>query len=332
MPGLSRGSEQTSGLLRLHGRPVHTVFDLLGHRENDMTFSLGWAIFQVPSLGAALLRQSFEGECGDLVVVRLQEFGEDRGFTDVELRTDREHLIIEAKRGWTLPTVGQLRRYSGRLEMERRALLVISECAPEYADHRLPKEVQGVPVLHRPWRSIMTLLQDLSHDGALAKRRLLRELERYLKGATTMQDLTSNSTYVVSVSNGCANGSSVTFKEFVVERGIYFHPYGVSGWPREAPNYIGFRWGGHVRRVHHVEGYAVFDDLHDGVPEIPSLEGRDPHAVYQLGPPIELVPPLPNGAPYRAARLRVPLDLLFTSPTLKDALAAGQGRREAAGA
>ena len=44
-----------------------------------------------------------------------------------------------------------------------------------------------------------------------------------------------------------------------------------------------------------------------------------PFALYQLGP--QLLPVLvPNGARYRASRMRVILDLLLTSPTLKDAL------------
>ena len=31
-----------STTLTLHGSPVATIFDLLGHDENDMTASLGW--------------------------------------------------------------------------------------------------------------------------------------------------------------------------------------------------------------------------------------------------------------------------------------------------
>jgi hypothetical protein len=34
--------------LRLRGQVVNTVFDLLGANENDMTFSLGWALARCP--------------------------------------------------------------------------------------------------------------------------------------------------------------------------------------------------------------------------------------------------------------------------------------------
>ena len=35
----------------------------------------------------------------------------DGGFTDIELRSSDAHVIVEAKRGWGLPSLGQLRRY-----------------------------------------------------------------------------------------------------------------------------------------------------------------------------------------------------------------------------
>ena len=36
--------------LKLHGRPIGTVFDLLGKKENDITYSVGWALAQSPGL------------------------------------------------------------------------------------------------------------------------------------------------------------------------------------------------------------------------------------------------------------------------------------------
>lgn len=35
--------------LQLHGKEVTTIFDLLGRTENDMTYSLGWCLAQVPA-------------------------------------------------------------------------------------------------------------------------------------------------------------------------------------------------------------------------------------------------------------------------------------------
>jgi hypothetical protein len=47
--------------LRLHGRPVETVFDLLGDKEDDITYSLGWALAHSDGLCRALLREVFSG-------------------------------------------------------------------------------------------------------------------------------------------------------------------------------------------------------------------------------------------------------------------------------
>jgi hypothetical protein len=44
--------------LLLHKRPVQSVFNLIGENENDITFSIGWALSQSPSLLKNLLRKA----------------------------------------------------------------------------------------------------------------------------------------------------------------------------------------------------------------------------------------------------------------------------------
>lgn len=41
--------------LTIHGRTTGTVFDLLGTKENDLTYSLGWALANVPALEERIL-------------------------------------------------------------------------------------------------------------------------------------------------------------------------------------------------------------------------------------------------------------------------------------
>jgi hypothetical protein len=50
-----------------------------------------------------------------LVAVRLQESETGTGRTDIEIETKHQHLVIEAKRGWTLPLPSQLAKYTERL-------------------------------------------------------------------------------------------------------------------------------------------------------------------------------------------------------------------------
>jgi hypothetical protein len=130
--------------LLLHSRPVHTVFDLLGDKEDDIIYSFGWALAQSDRLVRRLLASTFsmsESETGKATALLLQETAAGAGRTDVEVQTEALHLILEAKRGWAPPTIQQLTQYTARFNTSRAArLLVVSECSPEYAAPRLPSE------------------------------------------------------------------------------------------------------------------------------------------------------------------------------------------------
>jgi hypothetical protein len=206
--------------LLLHGRPVGTVFDLLGDKEDDITYSLGWALAQSDALVSALLTRSYgQGvQHGELVALRLQETVPGAGRTDVEVETKRLHLILEAKRGWWLPTEAQLRRYAGRFEAGHAPLLlVVAECSPDYARPRLPAEVEGVHVQYAAWADIAALVEDVAGAAtSAAEKRLLRDFIRYLKGLMTMQNVTSNMVYVLSLGQQSLGHSGLTFKDIVV--------------------------------------------------------------------------------------------------------------------
>jgi hypothetical protein len=78
----------TSMELTLHGRPVQTVFDLLGKKENDLTFSLGWALANVPTFTTALMDDVMGPECGAVQSILLQE-RDANGITDIEIFTPK---------------------------------------------------------------------------------------------------------------------------------------------------------------------------------------------------------------------------------------------------
>jgi hypothetical protein len=115
-------------------------------------------------------------------------------------------------------------------------------------------------------------------------------------------------------------GGARTFLDFVVEEGVYFHPFGWGGgWPKTPPNFMGFRWDSKLQRVQRVVDHEVIPDLQTRWPDIPIIDdtGR-PHVVYQLGPPLRMEA-IPTGKPYRAIRFKVLLDQLLTCETLADA-------------
>jgi hypothetical protein len=106
---------------------------------------------------------------------------------------------------------------------------------------------------------------------------------------------------------------------------MYFHPFGWGhGWPTDPPNFLAFRWAGHVRQVRRVTSHEIIPSLQTRWPDVPADgDTNRSFALYTLGPPLPMHGP-PAGANYRAGRLWVLVDQLLTSATLKDALAASK--------
>jgi hypothetical protein len=226
----------TEARLRLGHREVRTIFDLLGVKENDLTYSLGWALVNAPSLMSGITAAVLGRECGPSATVYLQRpSAESGGFTDIEIQSDGAHIIIEAKRGWALPKRCQLEQYHERLKgADGDLIVVLFEATPRYAATRLSAELTRVAVRYLPWDQIIGMAEKPGATTTHAERRLLRELARYLRGAVHMQDLSSNRTYCVSIAPTTPPGWSASFRDFV-DQHRYFHPYGVSGWPAEPP-------------------------------------------------------------------------------------------------
>ena len=119
--------------LNLHGRRVETVFHVVGRHENAITKSLGWCLSQVPSfldrLGCEL---GTPGLSARNATVRLQEHQAGAGVTDLELHAPGYAAwIVEAKRGFTVPSTAQLKTYAARLGEPRcraasRGLVVLA--------------------------------------------------------------------------------------------------------------------------------------------------------------------------------------------------------------
>ena len=313
--------------LTLYGRSVGTVFDLLGSKENDITYSLGWALAESERLSSALLEDVVPAsEAGlDADSIRLQEGISGAGFTDIEILAGSGdvHVVIEAKRGYDLPALAQLQKYATRTKPQPTALIVCAEASAAFVAGKLPDAVAGVPVLYRSWREIETLVSSAADQARRhAEKRLLRDLSRYLKGLMTMQDVDSNLVYVVSLGGEIEN-TGISFRDVVVDHDTYFCPVGggSGGWPKEPPNYLGFRFDGRLQQVRHVEDYRVTDDNYAG---FEPLKGKvdwpeERHWVFSLGPVMKPMHEVCTGNLYRAQRVWGALDLLLTCETIAEA-------------
>jgi len=317
--------------ITLHGQPIETVFDLLGKHENDLTYSLGWGMGNSQKLASALM-QDVASELGtpppeEDFSILLQEHIPQSGYTDVEIRSSNFTLIIEAKRGWEIPSNAQLEKYArSMLPGIGRAILILAEGSPSFADGRFPSSVPGsgdqpVSVVYRSWQQLTELAQRLS-GGPSTESQLLRQLARYLRGLVNMRNVRDNMVYVVALGHDGNGWSPISPRDIVLKHDRYFHPVEGSkgGWPKEPPNYFGFRFDGRLQQIRHVDDVEVTQRPRDFIPGFTATYDFDkPHYMYSLGPAIE--PPLvvKNGKVTRALRVWAAIDLLLTCETISEA-------------
>jgi hypothetical protein len=310
--------------LTRHGGDVDSVFDLLGRNENDLTAALGFALSHCPPLASALIERVWPGHASQLAEAHFAlEVRGEVGRTDLEVRLPTGVLILEAKRGWLLPTKSQLTQYVDRIiQHGDGALVTLSQASAPLAATQLPSAINGVPVVHLSWRDVLADISSAQPDCRGRQRFWLDELRTYLKGVIRMRSIADSWTYCVVLNDDRPGGKGApSFKEYVTEGMCYFHPYGEGGWPTEPPNFMAFRWDGKVQRIHRVLQSEVIPSIRDRFPKHqPGKESDRAHAVYQLGPRLPPLEPIPSGTTYRAARLWVLLDQLQTAPTLKDAI------------
>jgi len=322
--------------LYLHGRPVRTIFRLIGGNEDDITASLGWAFANVEPFARRLVERWHPRTrpVGNVRSIRLQEHVAGEGITDVEVWTERTGTVIEAKRGWVLPTHEQLAQYEPRLigQPAAPALVVLSECSNDWARRRLPAEVGRIPVLPCRWSDLLAVAEEVGPDCTQRQRRTLAELAAYLCEVTTVQEQDTSRVYVVSLKPGTMGRSDLTWIAVIADHRLYFHPYDYPGWPKEPPTYIGFRYYGRLQSIHHVDDYEVTQDLPESLRKLTGASvdrevlTNHPHFLYRLGPPIRPEGEVKTGRLYGAARVWAALDLLLTCDTVAQACAMAKER------
>ena len=302
----------------LYGRHSTAVFDLLGRGEVDMTAALAWTLARSPNLRRALWsRLAMPGDPSEVSVAL--EVADAEGRTDLELDGESGQVVVEAKKGWLLPSELQLAKYTGRFDGIKKPLLVtLSDSSNDFAALHLPQSVDRIPVIHLPWDAVRTDLGIAIKGSRGAERLWLQELVTYLAGATAMRDPAEQWVYVVSVSNDRPGGGERTFRHFVEVENRYFHAFG-KHWPKHPPVLMGFRWNGQVQRVSRVVDSKVVGSMQEEWADYPVTErSSDPHAIYTLGVPIP-IPEIRTTGVVMARRMWVLLDQLLTHSLLVDA-------------
>lgn len=255
------------------------------------------------------------------------ETADEAGRTDIEILTSTGHAIIEAKQGWIVPGEIQLTAYAPRLNEAANAglatrLVTLSDSTAAWAREVLPAQVAGVEVTHWSWDDVRELITAARAQVRGTERLWLGQLEDYMGNATSKRPVTDALAYCVVISNDLFGDA--TFRDYVVNQRVYFHPVVGGGWPAIPPNFLAFRWDGAVRQVNRVVDYEIVAHLSERFPAVKddhsagSRQPGDAHVLYRLGPDI----PLPDGGVpsgkqnLRAQRFWVLLDPLLTQPTV----------------
>ena len=313
--------------LKLHGRDVSNVFYLLGEGEDGMTRSLGWALKNSPSfLERICSKVKLGGDQGNLYV-DLQRSRSGFGRTDVEITSaGAGKVIIEAKRGYSLPTEGQLSKYAEGQNTDKDAgssplrSIVVLTAYPEtvtYQDTRAPQAIGTTPIKYLSWHTVKEMAERSLEKASRPERRVLGDFIDYLGGLVTMHDRQSNMVYVVALSRDKFGGGNISFVDVVKKHSQYFHPVG-NRYPTSPPNYLGFRYNGQLQSIHFVDGVKVFTKFSRHFPGT-SSDGMTPHFLYTLGP--EIVPKhTVKSGPIRNMRCYCMLDTLLTCESIREAL------------
>lgn len=308
-----------------YGRELSTVFDLLSRGEPALTGALGWTLAKSPALMSAMLNRLGIGTGAAENISLTLESADEHGRTDIELYTHTEHVIVEAKQGWLIPGEVQLGAYAKRFSGDRQGRLVtLSDSTERWAREVLPPDVSGVAVEHWSWDDVRDLVRTARTRSRGTERLWLTQLEEYMGKATSQRPATDSLTYCVVISEQQFGGTS--FRDYVQQKRVYFHPFASGGWPPVPPNFLAFRWDNAVRQVNRVVDYEIVGHLEERFPSVTPEESGGPHVVYRLGPDIPLPDgAVPSGRNLRNSRLWVLLDQLLTQPTVVDAHAASEG-------
>ena len=302
--------------LSLHGSEPTNVFRLCGTNDNSASFALGWVLERSPHYRKLVIEAIF-GQALDIhdVAITLQAHGHDGGYTDVEIQAGRRyHAILEAKRSWELPTLGQLNRYVPRLitgGAHQQRLISLSAAHKDYAQRRLPSEVAGIPLSHISWSDLRRLAaKALKLSPRFEEKLWLRQLSEHLQEFTSMERNTTNSVFVVVLaSKPMVKGAKHTYIDVVESDRSYFHPVG-NHWPVQPVNYIGFRYRGRLQSVHHVDSFDIAEDVSSLNPKWVPTESD--HFIYKLGPPMLPAVEMKTGNLYINSRVWCAIDTLLS--------------------
>ena len=222
------------------------------------------------------------------------------------------------------PSLPQLRKYLHRLKRskarDRRFVVLTRRSAASshpVVEHAVGSSLDGFPIIPLGLTDVTRIARQALRSERRARPRLfLRELLEYLEGAGYVQSHRDSRVLVVALSRMlCEIG--IPYNRVPYERGVYWYG-GKSPWPKEPPKYFGFRFGGRLQSIHHVDDSRPFGAFRDVFPE--ATQDWGPGVLVTLGPAIQPRHTVKTGRGIpMSMHAQVDIDLLLTSDSITDA-------------
>lgn len=215
--------------LYVYGRKTNNIFDMLGTKENDISYAIGLGFSKAPQFLKLYLEAiGIKSLKLDRVKIKLQEFEKSKGFTDFEIEQEGEFIvIIEAKKGWNFPGQNQLDKYSSRpsfinFTAQTKKLVVFTESKKDFTQaHFHIKQSNSFEVEVTSYRQLWEIAQKAKLKSNNYEKRFLDELINYLEKLMTMKNIYSNLVYVVAVSTGQVKGWKISWIDIVKRKKIF---------------------------------------------------------------------------------------------------------------
>lgn len=317
--------------LKAYGRIVETPFGLLGTDENALTFALGYTMQQCPRLLQMFIRdiglRGFRLNSLLKAEIRLQKHRKE-GITDIEIRLpSRVHLIIEAKVGLNIPTLGKCKEYIEALksskEKERKLVILLEADAIPTLDlyRRQDKDCKEF-LLAFQWIKLLEMRNNLLNEFPENRNegKWIRAFFDFLEKEFEMKSYTTE-VWIVPASMKPLWEGGWSFYDTHIKGKILYRTR-KDRYSNQKPLYIALRTAGKVRTIQRVLKVEHEVTPIDKLPQLGNIKDSWPSercTIWHLSDPTPLPQPIPTGDPLmRARHVFCDMDILLSSSSVRD--------------
>ncbi len=315
--------------LTTNQRVITTPFGLIGNDENALSFALAYTFQQCPALlldflkqiGIVGIRQSYLNNA--TVSLQRRRSGEiDGGVTDIEIHLRGYfHVIVEAKIGFSFPTLAQCNKYLPhfRDEPQRRLVALIESPTNSFVAQytRLSPDLEPV-LLAFQWTDLIPSCIRLFHHGAVERieKGWLRAFYRFLNEEYSMRAFTTE-VWILAISTEPLWKGGKSYWDIHQKYQVWwdFRDHTVR------PLYLAFRVNGVVNSISRVTTIQHDMPMIQIASELKRVEESWPHTpstVWHFDTATPLPNPVRTGPGMYNRRVRCDLDLLLTCGSVQE--------------